>query len=187
MTIKTVASNYIPAVEIGRRKRLVGAEVSTQAVGEEDLEKRRRDRRRTRGLTEEEDEDMSLPLRQGGVYTFQLAFTNALYDPIQIRLAPAHQKRPPVPVNHHIHIPVQHFTVGALKDAWAYDEDEGDGGDVDDLLGASEATGGHKSRMSLGGRHKGRDAGVEKRGNITKVSLEVEIDSEAEGRVEVSL
>lgn len=92
--------------------------------------------------------------------------------------------------NHHLHIPVPHFTVGALKDAWAYDEDdELDGGDGDEVMGSVDTTTGHKSRLSMGGgrQHNRRDAGVEKRGNVTKVGIEVEIALNAEGPVEVSV
>lgn len=50
--------------------------------------------------------------------------------------------------------------------------------------GAADPT---KGRMSLSGhRHKGRESGVEKRGNVTKVGLEVEVYRDASGPVEVS-
>jgi dynactin-4 len=90
-----------------------------------------------------------------------------------------------VPANHHIFIPTAHFTVGALKDAWAYDEeDEDEGGSDDGLGGVADAV---KGRMSLGAhRHRGRESGIEKRGNVTKVGLEVEVYKEASGPVEVS-
>jgi dynactin-4 len=101
-----------------------------------------------------------------------------------------------------VHVP--HFTVNALKDAWAYDEED----DADHVSEeASEevsstfsgptksslsgpGTAGKRSRLSvlggLGGNSKKKDHGVERRGNISKVGLEVEILPDAVGPVEVS-
>ncbi|BEI98088.1 hypothetical protein CcaverHIS631_0303870 [Cutaneotrichosporon cavernicola] len=186
MPIKVVAFNYLPTVELGRRRRRMAEELNEDATDEE-LERKRRERRRTRlPPGREEDEPMSAPLLAGEVYSFQMAFTNPLYDPIQIRLAPAHQPKLPVPANHHIFIPTAHFTVGALKDAWAYDEEDEDEGGSDDGLGG--VVDGVKGRMGLGAhRHRGRELGVEKRGNVTKVGLEVEVYKEATGPVEFDL
>lgn len=64
------------------------------------------------------------------------------------------------------------------------DEDEDEDGSDDGMGGVTDPA---KSRMSLGGhRHKGRESGVEKRGNVTKVGLEVEVYRDASGPVEVS-
>ncbi|KAL1410249.1 hypothetical protein Q8F55_004255 [Vanrija albida] len=191
MLVKNVAATYLPAMELGRRRCRPGEELPLDA-SEEDWERRRRERRRTRAnLPKEVDQDLSDPLRPGEVYTFQLAFTNPLYDPIQIRLGTAHQARHAVPVNHHVHIPTAHFTVGALKEAWAYDdEDEDDTGAEADDSAADEAR--KSSRLSLGGsslRHRStRDVGVEKKANVTKVGLEVEVRPGADkGPVEFDL
>ena len=123
-------------------------------------------------------------------YTFQLAFTNPLYDVIQIRLTQAKSSQTP---DLHLYIPTQHFTVAALKDAWAYEDED----DLDTLAQGSEdaseegsvASGvkagsiSKRSRMSALGmgstrdskREKGKEVGVEKKGNVSKVGLEVEI------------
>lgn len=95
-----------------------------------------------------------------------------------------------------------HFTVNALKDAWAYDDEEEEehgseeaseeGSSV--ISGATRSTNtgtlGKKPRLSvlgtLGGERKKRDHGVEKRGNMSKVGLEVEILPDAQGQVLVS-
>ena len=129
-----------------------------------------------------------------------MAFINPLYDLIQIRLSQPRQPSNAPPPNHHLHIPTQHFTVPALKDAWAYDEEEED----EDLLpglegsegmseGSSSTLGtlGRKSRKSILGSGSLRDKkreeqGVEKKGNISKVGVEVEVSPEASGVVEVS-
>lgn len=66
-----VAMSYLPAIEIGRRRRRVGPlNVDAPTVGSptaEELEKRRRDRRKTRGPIQEEDEPLDAPLRPGEV------------------------------------------------------------------------------------------------------------------------
>lgn len=134
-------------------------------------------------------------------YTFQLAFTNPLYDPIQIRLTPSTQRDPHT--NCAVYVPVPHFTVNALKDAWAYDDDEDEDHGSEDvseegsstISGATRSTNaagtlGKKSRLSvlgtLGGDKRKRDHGVEKRGNMSKVGIEVEILPDASGEVIVS-
>ncbi|TXT11070.1 hypothetical protein VHUM_01821 [Vanrija humicola] len=191
MLVKSVATSYLPGMELGRRRCRAGDELPADTT-DEDWERRRRERRRTRAhLPKDVDQDLSDPMRPGEMYTFQVAFTNPLYDPIQIRLGTAHQARHAVPVSHHVHIPTAHFTVGALKEAWAYDdEDEDDTGAEADDSAADEAR--KSSRLSLGGsslRHRStRDVGVEKKGNVTKVGLEVEIRPGAEkGPVEFDL
>lgn len=108
-------------------------------------------------------------------------------------------------------VPTQHFTVAALKDAWAYEEEEEEeilgqgsedaseeGSTISGTKGGSSIS--KQSRLSvLGGggsaaasgrdtkREKGREVGVEKRGNISKVVLEVEIMPGANGVLHVSL
>lgn len=67
MKIKMVAANYLPAVEIGRRRRrIVSGPGDVSEVSAEDVERRRRERRKTRGA-KEEDELMTDPLRPGEV------------------------------------------------------------------------------------------------------------------------
>jgi dynactin-4 len=95
--------------------------------------------------------------------------------------------------NHHLHIPTQHFTVAALKDAWAYDEEEVDDGvPLDGSEGQSEGSSrGTVGRKSLlfteGSREKRRgEVGVEKKGNTSKVGVEVEVLPGSKGPVEVS-
>ena len=66
--IKMVALNYLPVVEIGRRRRRVHTGDSTMPMTPEEIEQRRRERRRTRARGEdEEDEEMDKPLRPGEV------------------------------------------------------------------------------------------------------------------------
>lgn len=66
MLIKMVASNYLPAMEIGRRRRQLREE-PTEMMSEEDMEKKRRERRKMRlpNMGPEVDEDMNLPMVAG--------------------------------------------------------------------------------------------------------------------------
>ncbi|ODO06171.1 dynactin 4 [Cryptococcus wingfieldii CBS 7118] len=213
MKIKMVAANYLPVIEIGRRRRRVQSgdleepSGSTLSASGEDAERRRKERRRRTILPngmKEEEEPLSSPLRPSQTYTFQLALTNPLYDPIQIRLTqPAFPRHAPTP-NHQMSVLTPHFTINALKDAWAYDEDEVDeeaDGSEDAMsfttgTGTGTGTGTHstlgKKRMSVLGasmrdkRHN-KELGVEKKGNISKVTVEVETLAEADGPVEFDL
>lgn len=197
MLIKMVASNYLPALELGRRRHRRG-ETVPEGMTEEDMEKRRKERRRARLVPGQEvDQDMREPLRAGEVvspqackgsreltlqYSFQLAFTNPLYDPIQIRLSAPHQKHA-VPPNHLIHIPTAHFTVGALKETFAYDDEDDDESGLEDEFD-------DRKRLSLtrSTRNQGSASDVEKRGNVSKVGLELEVlPGAAEGPVEVRM
>ncbi|WWC68801.1 uncharacterized protein I206_102736 [Kwoniella pini CBS 10737] len=223
MKIKMVAANYLPFVEIGRRRRRIpNSEItitdSLEQLSSEDIERRRRERRRTKGgmVFREEDELLGAPLKAGETYSYQIALTNPLYDPIQIRLTTPHQpKKAPTP-KFNLTIPTPHFTINAMKDAWAYDEEDEDE-DFGGMIGGSEtgfseegtaitsntgigtATGSgqgtfsKKSRLSIlasgknDRKNRDREGGVEKRGNISKVNLEVEILDDVKGKLEFDL
>lgn len=208
MKIKMVALNYLPILEVGRRRRRVvvvpGGDTDERPgveahAHDAEREEKRRERRRTRpalsGISwsggekgEEEDEAGDRPLVAGETYTFQLALTNPLYDPIQIRLT-----RPPLPKHAppekcEVRIATPHFTCNASKDAWAYDDEE-DGDGSEDAAGTGTMRKGGRLGVLAGGslRDKRREAGVEKRGNVSKVPIEVEISEQARGDVEFDL
>jgi dynactin-4 len=65
--IKMVAMSYLPAIELGRRRHRISLDQSTPADTPEDMERRRRDRRRTRVPAKEEDEPMTKTLRAGEI------------------------------------------------------------------------------------------------------------------------
>jgi hypothetical protein len=135
-------------------------------------------------------------------YTFQIAFTNTTLDTIQIRLTPLTKPQ--------THVPTPHFVVAPPQDAWAYEDDADDYNALEDATeGTSEdgsvmtrntsavGTLSKRSRMSVlaGGsgsmreREKERrrvEKDVEKKGNVSKVLVEVEVPPHAGGKVEVS-
>ncbi|RXK41387.1 hypothetical protein M231_01292 [Tremella mesenterica] len=193
MKIKMVAMNYLPRVEVGRRRR---RPVAGQGVARtvEEVERRRRERRRIKGFGREEEEEMGLPLTPGETYFFQVAFTNPLYDPIQIRLT---QSQKVSELTHQVHILTPHFTVSALKDAWSYEDEEEEedptfGLETSTMDGGSEESRdpslSKRSRLSVLGSGSLRDkrkveSGVEKRGNVSRVPIELEIMPGAKGPI----
>lgn len=68
--IKMVAMSYLPAIEIGRRRRRAGVPGSGPGDTPEELERRRRERRMTRAPMNEEDEPMSAPLQAGNIVRY---------------------------------------------------------------------------------------------------------------------
>lgn len=65
--IKMVANNYLPEIEIGRRRKRSQVADQDQPMTQEEIERRRRERRKTRGRLDEEDEGMDESLRSGQV------------------------------------------------------------------------------------------------------------------------
>ena len=72
--IKMVASNYIPEVEVGRRRRRLQSGDLDQPMTSEEAERRRRERRKTRTKGGDEDEAMETPLRPGEVVRDSTSF-----------------------------------------------------------------------------------------------------------------
>jgi dynactin 4 len=127
-------------------------------------------------------------MQAGKTYPFQLALTNPLYDPIQVRLsvqraAPSagtsEARRPPFAVS----LPNTAFPIAAFAEAWEYEDDE------DMLLDDDDPT------VGLGHHRGGRDGAgsrlksvgvLEKKANTTVVGGEVVIGRSAKGNVKVS-
>jgi dynactin 4 len=180
--IKLVAANYLPAMMVsfppshdaaaGKR-----AASSRQAAAEDTSE--------TGGLY------------AGGTYPFQLALTNPLYDPIQVRLAvqrpvpppsssssaaptgsPEKARRPPFAIS----LPQSAFPVAAFAEAWEYEDDEDMfGGEDDEIAGLDRERGG------AGGKGAKTVGVLERRANITIVGGEVVIGKDAKGSVKVGI
>lgn len=138
-------------------------------------------------------------------YTFQIAFTNTTLDTVQIRLNPLNKTLS--------HVPTPHFVVAPPQDAWAYEDDADDLNALEDATEGTSEDGGSvmtrntsavgtlskRSRMSVlaGGsgagsgsmrerdRKRGMEKDVEKKGNVSKVLVEVEVPPGTRGSVEV--
>ncbi|KAL8279040.1 hypothetical protein RQP46_008498 [Phenoliferia psychrophenolica] len=92
--IKLVASNYLPSIELYRRPpATIGSRLSAIAAGT--ASGMRRTPRTAIGRSVNDSSSSGIdeePLRPGRTYTFELGFTNPLYESIHVRLAVA---RPP--------------------------------------------------------------------------------------------
>lgn len=161
--IKLVASNYIPAMEVSKPQ-------------DSSLASRRRT-----GIPLPVSMGGSEYLQAGRTYQFMMAFTNPLYDPINLRLALQDPpkltagKRPPFVVA----LPTNTITVAAFTDTWEYEEDEA----MEDA-GVAEP----KSAGAVGGREeRGRwKVGVvERKANVTKIGGELTLGRDAEGEIKV--
>jgi dynactin-4 len=140
-----------------------------------------------------EDTSGASGLDAGGTYSFQLALTNPLYDPIKVRLkvepqvpppsftttpasSPEKAKRPPFVVR--LPKPESEIPVAAFAEAWEFEEDDDMFGGDDDELGLERERG--------GGSGKGKGIGViERRANVTVVGGEVVIGKDAKGSIKV--
>lgn len=161
--IKLVAANYLPAINVSlpHLRRTPAQAQRPQPSG----------------------------LQAGKTHPFQLAITNPLYDPIQVRLSiqrqhpppsatvggrpgsPEKARRPPFAVQ----LPNSAFTVAAFAEAWEYEDDE-------EMLDPDDGEG-------HGGRSSDRSAKtvgiLEKKANVTVVGGEVAIGKSAIGEVKV--
>lgn len=157
--IKLVAANYLPAIAVGFPQ--------TQAA------------KRVAGKVPSSSIDAKSGVMHAGVNNpFQLALTNPLYDPIQVRLSP---QRVADGRSYQVSLPTTPFSVAAFAEAWEYDDDEDMFGvDDDDDLAAGKG-GREKERVKV------KTVGVlEKRANVTVVGGEVVIGKEARGGIRVS-
>lgn len=133
-------------------------------------------------------------MHAGKTYSFHLALTNPLYDPIQVRLSVQRMhissaavtstdggvtekaRRPPFAVS----LPNSSFQIAAFAEAWEYEDDEEMYGVEDD----DDIGGGRGSREKDRGKVKAVGV-LEKRANVTVVGGEVVIGKEARGSIRV--
>ena len=176
--IKLVAANYLPAITVALpHAQQSAAEAAKRSLGKSTA-------------VEEEKKPLS-DMHAGKTYPFHLAFSNPLYDPIQVKLSvqrmhvssvpskeggsPEKARRPPFAIS----LPTSSFPVAAFAEAWEYEDDEDMFGvDGDETVGR----GGKESDA----KGRSRTVGVlEKRANVTLVGGEVVIGKEARGAVKV--
>ncbi|KAI0040046.1 hypothetical protein FA95DRAFT_929315 [Auriscalpium vulgare] len=179
--IKLVAANYLPSMTVALPRPL-------------DIVRR--------GARPPADDPSGTPgLHAGSTYPFQIALTNPLYDPIQVRLSVQRQippavsaaaaaaateggateksRRPPFAVS----LPSSAFPIAAFAEAWEYEDDE-------DMFGVDGDEFGLESRdgRETQGKAKSKTVGVlEKRANVTIVGGEVVIGKDARGEVKFNM
>ncbi|KAI0690470.1 dynactin p62 [Cerioporus squamosus] len=180
--IKLVAANYLPAIAV------------TLPHAQAAIEMLKRTSKSTSAAAQAEEQQAAGALIAGHSYSFHLAFTNPLYDPIQIRLAkalaPAQTAEGDEAAERarrstfQIQLPSAAFPVGAFAEAWEYDDEDEDMFLDDDGMEIVDARG----KKGKDGRGKTRSVGiVEKRANVTIVSGEVLIPKEARGDVRFNM
>ncbi|KAH9948910.1 dynactin p62 [Amylocystis lapponica] len=181
--IKLVAANYLPAIAVSLPHAQAAAEMLKRSAAA------------SRGASVD---DAGGALLAGKTYAFHLAFTNPLYDPIQVRLkkaqaVPAQYAEPEqagVPPEKarrafQVNLPTAAFPIAAFAEAWEYEDDEEDMFGLDDDELDLDGRGG---RLHRDGRGKSRTVGVlEKRANVTVVAGEIILSKEARGNVKFNM
>ncbi|KAJ8515377.1 hypothetical protein ONZ45_g7187 [Pleurotus djamor] len=199
--IKLMAANYLPAISIAL-PHVLNARPPTQEA------------KRTLGRSAappqpEDDRESQGGMYAGKTYPFHLAFTNPLYDPIQIKLsvqrvhvttstapttagtsakegtpAPEKARRPPFAIS----LPTSFFSVAAFAEAWEYDDDEDMFDDESLGLGGTGYGSLGRAGREKEVKSKTKNVGVlEKRANVTVVGGEVVIGKEARGNVKFNM
>lgn len=162
--IKLAAANYLPALTVAFPQTQAAKRVAGKAQGS--------------GA-----DSKNLGVMIAGVTTnaFQLALTNPLYDPIQVRLSP---QRVTDGRGFQVSLPLTPFSIGAFAEAWEYDDDEDMFGVEDDELGLD----GGRGTRDKDSRGKTKTVGVlERRANVTVVGGEVNVHRSYRGEIKFSM
>lgn len=139
-----------------------------------------------------DDANAGQALQQGKTYAFQLAFTNPLYEPIQVRMTVQRPqskqgKRAPFAVS----LPTSSFSISAFAEAWEYDDEEDaeiNDDDIEDMLAGRGTDGSLAARDSGKKGASNSTVGVlERKANVTKVGGEVVIGRESDGNVQFNV
>lgn len=175
--IKLVASNYLPSIEVYRRPPTTLLSSRLAVVGTPNVRRTPRTApgRSVNDVQGVEDE----PLRPGRTYTFELGFTNPLFEPIQVKIAIARPGSQSLdiegPPAYAVNIPSPHFPISAFAEEWEYEEEE--------MMGDEEEGGdGGTARK----KKKGGAGIVERKMNRTTVLLEVAVGKDTIGPINVS-
>ncbi|KAI0315892.1 dynactin p62 family-domain-containing protein [Amylostereum chailletii] len=128
-------------------------------------------------------------LHANQTYPFQLAFTNPLYENVQVRLSVQRTGPPPGTVDatgeksrrppFSVSLPTTAFPIAAFAEAWEYEDDEDMFGAEEDEIALERAREGAKRTKTVGV--------LEKRANVTIVGGEVFIGKEARGEVKFNM
>ncbi|CED84481.1 Dynactin, subunit p62 [Phaffia rhodozyma] len=211
--IKLLAASYIPTVEVSRkigggrsasklgvrpgRASMTAESSSTSGAGAG-----------TSAIVGSDNE-----LHRGGNYAFHLAFTNPLFDPIQVHLEVIHPSFPsprssssdsssqPYISPYLISLPISTFPVSAFIDPWEYGAEDSSSSGSDEVdrildrnvLGGEESEASRRKRSSLQrsgliARDREREKGfIWKKGNMTKVGLDVQLGQDVVGDIDFTL
>lgn len=129
------------------------------------------------------------PLRPGRTYTFELSFTNPLYEPIHVRLAvarPVARGGADIPAPYAVNLPSTHFPISAYAEEWEYEDDDDDSLMKDGLPEEDEEDEGREGASPYKRRKARNTPGiVERKMNRTTVLMEVSVARETMGPIRV--
>ncbi|GAA6059287.1 hypothetical protein JCM10212_006680 [Sporobolomyces blumeae] len=192
--IKLVAANYLPSVTIFRRPPAsIGSRLSAIAAGTASgLRRTPRSAAGRSGADSSPSVGDDEPLRPGRTYTFELSFTNPLYEPIHVRLGVARpgankvleEGQVAAPAPFAVHLPSSSFPVSAYAEDWEYEDDEDavlrdEGGDDEQ---SGEHVGGSPKK-----KRKGGPGIVERRMNRTTVAMDVAVARDVVGPLRANM
>ncbi|KDE05576.1 hypothetical protein MVLG_04071 [Microbotryum lychnidis-dioicae p1A1 Lamole] len=213
--IKLVASNYLPSIDVYRRPpATIGSRLSAIAAGTASL--RRAGPRGSgigasisgpKGMVEMDEE----PLRPGRTYTYELSFTNPLYESIQVRLAvarptastkavgaartdtgadPGVSTLATAPPPYAVNLPSGYFPISAYAEEWEFEDDDQrmDSDDEDSEESAGGGGGGEGGDAPKSKRARNAAMGiVERKMNRTTVAMEVAVGRETVGPIKANM
>jgi len=183
--IKLMAANYLPSIDV----LLVVPPPTSQPSAT--LSRATGAKAKQSGATAD-DANSGQALQQGKTYAFQLALTNPLYEPIQVRMS---VQRPPTKPGKRapfaVSLPTSSFSISAFAEAWEYDDEEDaeiDDDDIEDMLAGrlTEASPSVRDPEKKGASNT--TVGVlERKANVTKIGGEVVIGRESAGNVQFNV
>ncbi|GAA5901481.1 hypothetical protein JCM6882_006291 [Rhodosporidiobolus microsporus] len=202
--IKLVAANYLPSVTIYRRPPAsIGSRLSAIAAGT--ASGLRRTQRTGAGRSGESSSGAGAdeePLRPGRTYTFELSFTNPLYDPIHVRLAVARpdavapptvsaggeeEGQPPAAPPFAVNLPSSTFPISAYAEDWEYEDDEEAILREEEEREGDGAGEGGEGASPTKKKRRGGPGIVERRMNRTTVAMEVAISRDTVGPLKANM
>ncbi|KAG0148899.1 hypothetical protein CROQUDRAFT_40669 [Cronartium quercuum f. sp. fusiforme G11] len=208
--IKLVASNYLPLIELARKrlmsKNLVADRLTSSASAARKNASRPGSTTGSNPLLGRVGDVVDEVIRADRKYQFELTFVNPLYEPINVRLSII-QPKPialidgaPAQVPYAVHILAPEFTIAAFAEVWEYDEDEeneGNNNELDDgydAMDADENGTTKRSRLSTFGitdsmRRRTLQANpvVTRRANRTTVLVETKTCKEFVGTLQADM
>lgn len=132
--IKLVASNYLPLIELSRKrlmpKNLVADRLTSGASAARKNASRPGSGTSSNPLLSRVGDVVDEVIRPDRKYQFELTFVNPLYEPINVRLSIAPPRPIPTPdgsatqAPFAVHILAPEFTIAAFAEVWEYDADE---------------------------------------------------------------
>jgi dynactin-4 len=186
--IKLMAANYLPSIEIS----LISSQASASASSAVAASVRPKGKQGLPGSADIAAGSPSAILHPGKTYSFQLALTNPLYEPIQVRLTTyrgppstkssdpkAKPPKPPFAVS----LPSSAFPISAFAEAWEYDEDDDEMFDDEELEDMIAGRSGERERDKE--KSKSGVCVLERKANVTKVGGEVVVSKDGVGDVKV--